>query len=430
MKSVCGVLVLMFLSFSIFAQEKKERDFKISGAFRMNVITQHYENPTKATSTSMNMDTWFLQVDGQKAGLDLSFQYRFYPRIGSHFIHHGYVGKALTDNLYAKLGVFQVPFGIAENASHSWFLQGTYFVGLEEDYDMGGGLTYTHDNLTVDFAYFRQAEPEGPTVGQNFAFTNAGPGRFGFDLTTGRVFTEVDAEGREITYNESLRELNTFNLRLRYNLLPWCELGLSAQAGGVYNEYMDKSTLSTAYAAHLYLTPKNFSIKAEIAAFDYNAKGVKIMPDGSIESYDLEFIQMGAFGGNNLSVTQASLYQLAVGYDLPIDFHFFDRIQVYTDFSYFDKANPAYGDSYQVIPGVMFKKGGLYILADFAFAKNHFGFTDDAGVGFEKGRVYSNNPSDKDKFYYTDNSELVGKSLKLSEIPWNYRLNINIGYYF
>ena len=44
------------------------------------------------------------------SGIDLSFEYRFYPTSDTHFLHHGYLGYAFSDNVYMKLGVSQVPF--------------------------------------------------------------------------------------------------------------------------------------------------------------------------------------------------------------------------------------------------------------------------------------------------------------------------------
>merc|ERR1711879_1036317 len=101
-------------------------------------------------------------------GIDLSFEYRFYPTFGTHFIHHGFLGYEFSENVYMELGVTQVPFGITTYASHSWWFQGPYYVGLEDDYDMGINFDIkTGEKGILSLAYFRQAEPEGPRAGGN-----------------------------------------------------------------------------------------------------------------------------------------------------------------------------------------------------------------------------------------------------------------------
>ncbi|MEA1875208.1 MAG: hypothetical protein U9N51_12400 [Bacteroidota bacterium] len=87
------------------------------------MISTNYESDPTALSTAATWDTWRLNVDGSKGGLDLSFEYRFYPTFGTHFIHHGYVGYNLSESHYLKLGVFQKPFGVGKFASHSWWFQ-------------------------------------------------------------------------------------------------------------------------------------------------------------------------------------------------------------------------------------------------------------------------------------------------------------------
>src|SRR6056297_3878566 len=131
------ILTLVFLFTNVDAQEEKEDGFTFGGAVRYNLISESYESDPTALNTKATWDTWRINVDGSYAGIDLSFEYRWYPTFGTHFIHHGWFGYGLSDKIYMKLGVHQVPFGITKFASHSWWFQGPYYVGLEDDYDMG-----------------------------------------------------------------------------------------------------------------------------------------------------------------------------------------------------------------------------------------------------------------------------------------------------
>jgi hypothetical protein len=426
-----GVLLLiMAFAKTTIAQEKKEKDFNIGGAMRFNILSTRYESPATELNTAFSFDTWLINVKGSKAGIDLDFEYRFYPTSGTHFIHHGYLGYQLNEKLYSKLGVFQKPFGIGKFASHSWWFQGPFYVGLEDDYDIGVGFEYQiNDKLLAELAYFRQSEPEGPSFGGDVTFGNSGPGRYSFDITTGNIYTLNDEIGSTV-YNESIRELNTFNTRLRYKIKPEIEIGVSAQIGGIYNDYLNEAEIASAFCGHLYATPGNFSFKGEYIYYNYSAKGVSIAEDGSENIYALETVQMGAYGFNNPVAAKSFMYSLSAAYTFEINKGPIETLQVYVDYTLFDKCNSDFENTYHLIPGFMIKAGNVYTYADFAFGKNEPNFTEDYGIGLGKGRTWSNNPDDKEKYYYTDNAELVDSPVPLKDMPWNFRFNLNIGYYF
>lgn len=96
------------------------QNMNMGGALRYNVITEFYASDYEILDTYITSDTWLLNVNGSKKGIDLSIEYRFYPSFGTHFIHHGYFGFYLFDSLYTSPGVSQVPFGVTGYASHSW----------------------------------------------------------------------------------------------------------------------------------------------------------------------------------------------------------------------------------------------------------------------------------------------------------------------
>src|SRR5690554_5463657 len=164
LKKIGLVFTLSFLSFTLFSQTNNTQDgIKIGGAIRYNLLSTYYESGGSTQNPQMTWDTWRLNVDGSLSGIDLSFEYRFYPSSDTHFLHHGYFGYAFSQDVYMKLGVSQVPFGIPGFASHNWFFQIPYYVGLEDDYDMGISFDIKPvDNIDLSLAYFRQAEPSGP----------------------------------------------------------------------------------------------------------------------------------------------------------------------------------------------------------------------------------------------------------------------------
>jgi len=393
----------------IQAQEDEDEGFTIGGAVRYNIFDKSWVD-TK-TQPEFTWDTWRLNVDGSMAGVDLSFEYRFYPTFGTHFIHHGFLGYDLSDNLYMELGVTQVPFGITSFASHSWWFQGPYYVGLEDDYDMGVNFDYKpSDKLKLSFAYFRQAEPEGPIYGGDVTFGQAGPGRYSYDITSGKEVlindndnNDVISEGDDV-FNASIRELNQFNFRGAYNLNEDWQVGVSAQIGGIYNDYLDEIETSTVFAGHLVGNFGGFNLKSEYIQYNYKAKGAQIENYGTsneqvVSTRTLDVVQMGAYGFNDQIAAEASLYVIGLAYSIDVDWGPISNIQPYVDYTLIDKANDDFYDTEQLVPGMLVTAGSIYTYVDYAMGKNHSWFNGSQAETVE-------------------------------DSGWNSRFNINIGYYF
>lgn len=388
LKRTALVLFALTLTCSGIAQ-KKENHFKIGGAVRFNLFAKSWVEGK--TQPEFTWDTWRLNVDGSTGGIDLSFEYRFYPSFGTHFIHHGYLGYAFNDDLYMKVGVNQVPFGITKFASHSYWFQGQYYFGLEDDYDMGVKFDYSGiDKLDLSFAYYRQAEPEGPTSGGKVTFGNAGTGRYSYDITpgVGKVGTSnVDAH---------IRELNQFNVRAAYHVSKNVEVGLSGQFGGIYNSVLDESQMSTAFAAHVVADwGKGWNFKGSFINYNYKARG----DDGQ----SLDIIQMGAYGTPYDVATKANTYAVGLAKSFPVEWGPITNIQAYVDYTFVDKVRNEYADMQQLVPGILVSAGPVYTYIDYAMGKNQPWLNPSFGKGMGVG-----DPDAK----------------------WMKRFNINIGYYF
>lgn len=386
-------IAFLFIGLSAFGQEEEKKDgFKFGGALRYNLLSKFYESSNSGLNPEFTWDTWRLNVDGSMGGIDLSFEYRFYPTFGTHFIHHGYLGYAFSDNVYMKLGVTQVPFGITTYASHSWWFQAPYYVGLEDDYDMGVHFNFTpSERLDLSLAYFRQAEPEGPKFGGDVTVGQAGPGRYSYDIVP------------DASMGSSNRELDQFNGRLAYMLDENWEIGASLQAGRIYNSVQDDSKWSTAFAGHVVGNFGNFNLKAEYVNYNYNAMGD--------EGQDLDVIQMGAYGyiywgGEGYTggvATQADMYVAGLAYSIPVDLGPISSVQPYIDYTYVNKKKEEFYDTEHLIPGFLVSAGPVYMYVDYAMGKNQPWLTDDFGKGLGSG---------------------------IEDAEWNKRFNINLGYYF
>lgn len=405
--ALMGALIFLPFSNGVLKAQDDEDGFSIGGAVRYNVIATDYESDANATNPSFTWDTWRLNVDGSMSGIDLSFEYRFYPTFGTHFIHHGYLGYGFGDNVYMEIGATQVPFGVETYASNSWWFTGAYYVGLEDDYDMGINFDITPtDKLKISLAYFRQAEPEGPKFGGQVTFGNAGPGRYSYDVvpTNSQLIYGGD------TVSASLRELNQINARIAYDVTDNIELGASAQMGQLYNSVADandndyESDWTTAFGGHVLANLAGLNVKAQYIMYDYTATN----DDGS----EAEVVQMGAYGyeyfGGGAAysggvASKASMYTASLAYPISVDWGPISSISPHVDYTLIDKDNENFYDTQHLVPGILITSGGIYTYIDYAMGKNQPWLTDNFGKGLGSG---------------------------VEDPDWNSRFNINIGYYF
>jgi len=384
-------LLLFFILLSINATSQKEDYVKFGGALRFNIFDKSWVDA--ATQPEATLDTWRLNIDARTAGIDLSFEYRFYPTSGnSHFIHHGYLGYGFNDDLYMKLGVSQVPFGITSFASHSYFFQIPYYVGLEDDYDMGINFDYTGiNNLELNFAYFRQPEFNGGAK----SGLDANASRYSYDITP--LSATIDPESNAIiTPGATIREINQFNLRAAYNINDNIEIGASAQTGQIYNDVLEEGEWSTAFAGHLVANYGNFNFKGEYVYYNYAAK--------DDQGTTLDKIQMGAFAYNYNVAAEASMIVAGAAYTIPVEWGPISSIQPYIDYSVINKAAAGFESTHHLIPGMLISAGSVYTYVDYAIGKNN------AWLGAD---TWTN-----------------GLAEGSADADWEKRLNINIGYYF
>ena len=378
----------LMITLPTLAQDDED-GFHVGGALRYNIFDKSWVD--SKTEPNFTWDTWRINVDGSMADVDLSFEYRWYPTSGnSHFLHHGYLGYGFgeEDNLYMKLGVSQVPFGITKFASHSWWFQIPYYVGLEDDYDMGLKFDYTGvENLKLTVGYFRQPEPNGGAS----SGLDANASRYSYDITPAGVGTLPNTDT-----SASIQELNQFNIRAAYNITDNIEIGASGQFCGIYNSVLDESEMSMALAGHIVANFGNFNFKGEYVNYDYAAK--------DDAGNTLDAVQMGAYAYNYNVAAKANMYVAGLAYSIDVDWGPISSIQPYVDWSMIDKANGSFEPTQHLVPGFLITAGGIYTYVDYAMGQNN------AWLG---ANTWTN-----------------GLAAGTADPDWESRLNINIGYYF
>ncbi len=375
-----------------------EPSLHVGGAVRYNLLLTNYESGTDATSGAFTFDTWRINVVyDNPGGIGLNFEYRFYPTFGTHFIKQGWLDYSLTDQTEVQLGVTQVPFGNLQYNSNSWWFSLAYYVGLEDDHDMGIKFTHTTDNFQLDLAYFYQPEPEGPPA----QFGTGGSGRYSYDVIPGD--------------NASLSERNQFNIRGAY-LMDNGEFGASLQYGQLYNSALDQFDSRFAAAVHGSFSFGNFTVMPQFLYYSMDA-----VDDGG---RDLSTVFMGAYGIPYEVSTEAWMATLGLSYSMDVEIGPVTNLTFYNDFSYMENQvgegstwratgggltlDDNFESTIQNITGFLISAGPVFTYVDIAQGINQPWLTDNFGVGVGPGH----------------------EDLGLGDSEYNIRLNINIGFYF
>ena len=394
-----------------FQASSSSRDtsyMNIGGAVRFNFVYTDYENGTSPLGTAnrneWTWDTWRLNLEGLSKGVRFSFEYRFYPAFNSHFIHHGWLGYDFSNDLTVKMGVHQVPFGMQPFVSHSWWFQLPYYVGLEDDYDMGFKAVKRLDQLTLSLAYYLNSEPRGTSEAGFGAFSAA---RYSYDV--------IQVEGN------SNRERNQVNGRIAYDLNNG-QVGLSAQYTQIANLATEENGDQLAFAAHWDQSLGRWNLKSQVIYYRFDG----VEDDAGTP---LNVVQMGAYGFGSYDVAaEATLYSVGLSYTLPLDVGPISSIEFYNDYSLMDKnaalslgnTETAFTNSQQNVLGALITAADrIYMYVDLAMGYNHPWLTNSFGgasLGTGKAVDYANpagllNPIDPNP-------------------DWNFRFNINLGYYF
>ena len=356
------------------AQERVLPKFKLGGALRFNYNFCDWKPGHRDRGGDFGFDVLYFKLSGSYRNIILSADYRFYSKdFGGPMLKYGWIGYQFNDKSQMQLGLTGVPFGIQPIASHNFFLQIAYYIGLEDDSDMGIKYLYQGDTWDFTFAFFKNADEL----------------LFGSDNETSDDRYGYDVAGRN-------KEINQINGQAFYKFGESTRqrLGGSAEFGQLYNLDTRKNGTHYAFALHYELTTKRVSLKAQLTTYAMNPKNG--------EGDDDELISMTAYGAPYLVAAKAHVYMLGAGYTIPVNRKFLKKIQVYNDFGWLDKQNNDYKDSFQNVTGCMLDGGPVCIYVDYALGKNH-GWLGPNFNGFGTG----------------------GES-----DSWHARFNVNVGYYF
>lgn len=384
-KPVLWSILFLFLSVCVQAQEQPQ--LHIGGALRFNYNYSSWKPEQKKRGGDFGYDVFRLNAKAAYKGLDLDAEYRFYANsFGGGMLKHGAIGYALNPKDKLQIGLVKIPFGNAPFNSNSFFMSLNYYLGLEDNHDMGISYTHIGDKIDYTVAFFKNAEELD--FGND---SDLSPNRYAYDVGS----IDLNGDGNLSFRNKKINQVNAkANVKFEENRLKQ-HIGLSVQYGGLYN--LDTQNTGNHYAAALHYTMEydRLGVKAQYTHYKYNPKSP------TDESKDV--IALAAYGAPYLVAAKSDVYTLGVSYKIPVSWNPITELRAYNDYGYMHKPNTGFKASQMNVTGVMVTAGNLVTYVDFAAGKNQPWLGPEWNNAFAHGA---------------------------EKAKWDMRFNINIGYYF
>jgi len=383
MRLFISLIIVVFFSNPIKAQNeentvKETPKVELHGALRYNYKLASWKNSSKERGGDFGYDMFAISPKAYFKGLTLDVEYRLYAvEFGSGLLRRGDITYSFNDNNYIKVGLTKVPFGIEPYNSHSYYLGMGYYMGLEDDYDMGVRFSHQDETFEYQIAFFKNSEEM--LFGDKSQQSNK---RYSYDV---------------IGVN---RETNQINGKLVYKINRKQfkhRIGGSAMYGGLYNSDSDKMGNHSALAFHYELTANAFNLKTQVTTFKKNPKNVNATENS--------IVSLGAYNLDYELASKGELYTIGASYNFPINNRVIDNIQLYNNYAYFDKSKKEFEDSTSNTIGILFHAGNIYSYIEYIIAENQPWFGSEWTKAFSSGNLDT--------------------SIKKEQL-----FNINIGYYF
>lgn len=358
----------------IFAGQptKELPQFTLGGALRFNYNYSDWKEDH--TGGAFGYDVLLLHLHGSYKKFLFDADYRFYVKdFGGPMLKYGWFGYQFNEKSQLQLGLTRVPFGIQPVGSNNFLFNINYYVGLEDDSDMGIKYVYEGNHWDFAAAFFKNADemlfdPKAETSGDRYGYDVGGRNK-GINQFNGQLFYK---------WGDNVRQ----------------KIGASAEFGQLYNLDTKGKGTHFAFAVHHELFWKGFSVKTQISTYAMYPK------NKAGESRDT--IMMTAYGAPYAVAAKANTYTLGVAYTIPLNWGPVKSIQFYNDFGWLQKWDKKQKDSFENVAGCMIAAGPIYTYIDYAMGKHHAWLGPDWGA-----------------FAYGNGSN-----------SWHARLNINFGYYF
>ncbi|MBK1643635.1 hypothetical protein CKO25_02965 [Thiocapsa imhoffii] len=387
----------------------------IGGAMRVNYVLGSYKIPEINPGPNRGGRGGNIELDTFRINLALDYdnligrlEYRWYTA-GSgksyNFLHTGWLGYRFADDSEIQLGVNRVPFGPGPyGVSQSWFFDQHYYVGLSDDMDLGIKYSTTIDRWLLDVAYYPMSE--GSYFGRSLNST-----RYSYDAVRWRETVDADGNVSFGVENNGYDERHQFNVRAIYQFddtaVP-TDLGVSLQYGRLKGQRANNGS-HWAASVHMVNRIDQFTLASQLTRYEYDIDSDN--PWGTAA-----LIPMGAYDFAWPVASKAWIPAISISYlkETP-QIPWLDSVLPYLEYSSIVKDESSFNDSQLWVAGAAWASGGWYIYSDFAYSNgNYFVGNRAAGGGM-------------DDYSRIDG---VGDFGVNGNDKWNYRFNLNLGYYF
>ncbi|GAA4830622.1 hypothetical protein [Algivirga pacifica] len=363
-------------------------NLELGGALRFNYNLSTWKDGQIDRGGDFGYDIFRVNAKAAYKGVKLNAEYRLYSEdFGGGMLKEGWVEYDFDEKNNIQIGLTQVPFGITQYNSHNWFFSINYYVGLEDDHDMG--IKYTHMSKNFDFAvaFFKNAEEY-----RFGSFSDHSDSRYSYDLAS----KDLDGDGVLDFRNKEVNQLNAQFLYKRSLGRFDHKIGISLQGGGVYNLDTKDTGWHYAFAPHYEMIFERLDLIFQISHYKISPEA----PEGEQEN----IVAMTAYGFPYFVTSNATTYTVGISYDFPIDWGPISGIQVYNDFGYMDKSFDDFSDTFMNVTGALVTAGNVYTYIDFATGQHMPWLNDDFNNSLAEGSIAGD--------------------------QWQLRFNINFGYYF
>ena len=361
---------------------ESEDGITIGGAIRSNYNYTSYSEGNKDRGGDFDFDIFRINVRGEIGDVSLNGEIRFFDYMRA--IKYAYVGYQFSQNWEVQAGITKVPFGNSPYNSQNYFFSTNYYLGLEDDFDLGVVFKRSvADSWQLDLAFFKNDE-----LGGVDGYVDNRSDRYSYDIVGSRAPGDgIYADPADPKNpGQPLGEYNTFSGRLAYHFEQGelsTEVGISALSAGIHDGDRRVGDYQ-AWALHSNSQYQNWHLQLQHSEYSYDIAQV-------------DRIAVGAYAFYDSIAAEATSSTANLAYDLAVNFGPVTGLQFYNNYGIvYDKSDSS-ADTVMNVTGVSVAAGGLFTYFDWVHAKNQ---------------------------------PFVGGSAAGDSSEYEQRFNINVGYYF
>ncbi|MCK8044205.1 hypothetical protein MSG37_04870 [Shewanella sp. 1CM18E] len=341
---------------------------ELGGALKVKYFVDDANQASKSNGGEFAFDALELDIDSQiSENWTASAKYIFKNSSSNHFVKYAYAAYNGVEDWQFQGGIIGKPFGNKSFISHSWWESINYYMGFEDDYDLGAKAIYNSGAWTSEIAFFKNSE-----------YAANDTRSYAADTFSGDICVATDAQGnctKTNTYNNE--ETNTFNIRQSYVLdfdKLTVQLGASLEYGQIYDSLHDDNGTSTAYAVHLDAQYSGYQLQLQMVDYDYD----QFDSEGKDGLYAMKMGE-GAYEVAAKGQIFAANIAKSIGYD-------WGTVTVYNDYSHLTPdtdVNADLNDSVINTTGVSIAVSDFFIFVDHIYGKNAVWIGGQSGLGIE-----------------------------------------------